>query len=55
MLTYLKLDTEIKTQNVFESDLYLSAGDRMGKTAVLSHRTHTVLEKCSLLSDLADE
>ena len=54
MLTYLKLATEIKT-HVFEWDLRVSSGDRTGKTAVLSHRTHTVVEKCSLLSYLADE
>jgi len=54
MLTYLMVATEIKTHSVFERDLYLSSVDRMGKTAVLSHRTHTIVEKCSLLSYLAD-
>lgn len=55
MLIYLKLATEIKTHSVFEWDLHLSSGDRMGKAAVLSQRTHTVLEKRFVLSDLADE
>jgi hypothetical protein len=36
-------------------DLYLSSGEKMGKTAVLSHWTHTVVDKWPLLSDLADE
>jgi len=55
MLTYLKLPTEIKTHSVFEWDLNLSSVDMMGNTAGLSHRTHTVVEKCSLLLYLADE
>jgi hypothetical protein len=54
-LTYPKLTMEIKAHNVFEWDLYQSLGDRMGKTAICSHRTYAVVQKCSLLSDLADE